>query len=121
MGETEWVLFCSGIGLDARTRLLAVFEHFCDHGEADLPGRTFGWLSQRGEAQSASRQGAFEAHGVVVRGRAAEAGKERVFFVNEISVDPAPPTARRSRRTDDRRQARLPFPITPARKEPNHG
>lgn len=114
MGETEWALFCSSIGTDARNRLLVIFEHFCDDGEADLPSRAFGWLASDPDVPGGSRQGAFEAHGVVVRGRQGTIDKEKIFYVTEISMDPPQPATRGRIRADDRRQGRLPFPRNPS-------
>lgn len=116
MCETEWTKFSDGICLDAKVRLLAFFDHFCDHGEVNLPRGAFRWLSSAEEAPGTARQGAFEARGVVVRGRAAPAGKQRMFFVTSIDLDPpapAGPPKKQRGHAQDACQARLPLNFQP--------
>lgn len=110
MSEMEWDIFSTELCSSARLRLLAIFEHFCDHGEALLPRGAFRWLSSTSATLGAARQGAFEAHGVVVRGHAAPTPARPTFFVTSIEQDPpAPGSARRVRGLPDPRQQRFPF------------
>lgn len=116
--ETEWATFLHIIDPKARDRLLVVLDHFCDHGDANLPRLAFRWLANDMEKTGAARQGAFEARGVVVRGRAAPSGKRPTFFVTSIEQDPpATPMGPKSRRarSSDGRQSRLPLTFTTER------
>lgn len=114
MCETEWVLFVQGIAAPARNRLRAILEHFCQHGEDDLPRGCFRWLSSSTQIPGAAVLGTFEAHGVVLRGRAARIDERAMFYVTAIDVDPSPEPSgqrpKRSRKRNDPRQERLPFP-----------
>ncbi|MEP9358084.1 hypothetical protein [Sphingomonas sp. KR3-1] len=115
MCDTEWAKFSDQICPDARVRLLAILDHFCDYGEANLPRGAFRWLSPDPGLEGAARQGAFEARGVVVRGRAAPQSEQQMFFVTAIEQDPpgAPPSPKPSRRREpDGRQAHLPLSFT---------
>lgn len=107
MRDAEWDEFCSDSCDSGRPRILAAAKHFCDEGERDLPGSCFRWLSRTDRAQGASRQGAFQAGGVVLRGHA----NDRVFFVTSVEIDPVlppSPTRRRGARGEvDQRQLPL--------------
>ncbi len=110
MRGPDWDVFTETICLAARLRMTVVMEHFCDHGEQDLPRGAFRWLSKSEGILDAVREGAFEAHGVVLRGRASD----RVFFVASIEIDVAtpPPNIRPTRPLNDPRQPSLPLAFT---------
>ncbi|MBB3693539.1 hypothetical protein [Sphingomonas sp. BK580] len=115
MRDAEWERFGTAICAAARLRLTAVMEHFCDHGERDLPRGAFRWLTASGRPRGAAREGAFEARGTVLRGHATD----RVFFVTEIAVDPtvpAPP-GRRRRRLEDGGERQLALALLTAKEE----
>lgn len=113
MCETEWTQFVEGICPAARNRLRAILEHFCDNGDENLPRGCFRWLPPTVAHSGVTTIGAFEARGVVLRGRAAQVDGRPVFFVQTIDVDPPsePNTTKRrsSRPQVDRRQEQLPF------------
>jgi len=114
MRDAEWNNFAAIGCPTARARLIVMLEHFCDHGERDLPAGAFHWLPRSAQVPGAARQGAFEARGVVVRGHASD----RIFFVTSISIDPGdlPPTPRGRVVQTDARQGQLPLSsVTPPR------
>lgn len=116
MRDAEWNEVVGIACPTARARLIVMLEHFCDHGERDLPANCFNWQSRGAQKPGTARQGAFEARGVVLRGHASD----RVFFATSVEVDPAAPAApRRGRRgQDDDRQGQLPLArITPQGEE----
>lgn len=115
MRDAEWERFAADTCTQARLRLTVVMERFCDHGERDLPRSAFRWLSSPERPRGASREGAFEARGTVLRGHATE----RVFFVTDVGIDPvAPPPAPRGRRKSvDSGQRQLPLAFVVARGE----
>lgn len=107
MCEQEWVRFKSGISYQAYFRLTASLEKFCEDGPDDLPRRSFRWLSSYGRDPGAARQGAFEAHGVVLHGRHGVTEGRDTFFVTDIVEDPLDGRPPSLPPTD--RQHRLPF------------
>lgn len=109
MRDAEWNDFVAIGCPTTRARLIVMLEHFCDHGERDLPGGAFHWLPRSAQIPGAARQGTFEVRGVVVRGHASD----RIFFVTSIAADPAAPLpARRGRAAQaDTRQGQLPLSI----------
>lgn len=109
MCDTEWATFTDVIDLAAQRRLHAVLDFFCDYGEADLPPGSFRWLTPASEA---ARVGAFEAHGVVVTGRAAVSGDRQTFFVTAIAAERPQESPRRKARDNEVRQGELPLQIT---------
>lgn len=114
MREAEWERFLSEVDVDARLRLAAVMRRFCDHGDRDLPGSAFRWLTRPG---GAAREASFEARGTVLRCHATD----RVMFVDAVDIDPDAPVprrARRPRRGPHAPQLALPLP-TPT--ETSHG
>lgn len=119
MSDTEWAVFAKVISRDARARLFAYFEAFCDVGCNDMDPGWFSWLSPAAQLAGAARQGAFQAHGVVVRGRAGKIGRKPIFFVTSIDEDPREPETKkkRSRAGPPSKQGWLPLTITTARDE----
>lgn len=106
MRDAQWDLFASDVCTEARVRLLAALESFCDNGDRKLPGSCFRWLSRSArDAPQAARHGSFQAHGVALRGHASD----RVFFVTAIDIDPVPPppTRHARKRAPDQRQLPL--------------
>jgi hypothetical protein len=103
MCEKDWQDFCAAPS-NANERLTVVLEHFCEHGADNLPGASLRWLTPVAGDPASAHQGAFEARGVVLRGRRAPNGAGGMFFVTEIVVDapPAGPTTRHRRNADDR-------------------
>jgi hypothetical protein len=109
MRGKDWKKFCA---LPAITfsRLTAILEHFCDHGEADIPRATFSWFTRTAADPPGTLHGAFEARGVVLNGRRAPHVSGHCFYVTEISVDPTSAETSASKRVRiDRRQGRLPL------------
>lgn len=107
MRNAEWDLFTSEACAEARGRLLAALETFCDDGDRKLPGSCFRWLSRSLRANQAARQGSFQAHGVALRGHASD----RVFFVTAIDIDPVPPPPTRRARKGEPDQRQLPLSL----------
>ena len=109
MRDAEWDGLCAAGCASARSRLCSALEHFCDHGDRDLPPSCFRWLSRADRSPGAARQGSFEARGVVLRGHATD----RVFFVTAVEIDAAqPPRPSRPRRSNaDPAQRQLPLAL----------
>lgn len=110
MCDKDWQEFCA-LPPEANERLTVVLEHFCEFGEEHLPGSSLRWLTADAGDPPSADVGAFEALGVVLRGRRASTGGAWTFFVTQVAVDPPPatPPDRRRRNTDDR-QGFLPLP-----------
>lgn len=109
MCEKDWQDFCAAPS-DATDRLSAVFEHFCEYGGDNLPGTTLRWLTPTPNDPTSENQGAFEAKGVVVRGRRVQNAACGTFIVKQIVVDRQPPVAPlRGRRGKDDGQGVLPL------------
>lgn len=107
MSENDWQVFCAAPS-DAIDRLSAVFEHFCEYGGDNLPGTTLRWLTPTANDPASENQGAFEAKGVVVRGRWLPSAVGGTFIVKQIVVDRHPPVPPlRGRRVRDDRQGVL--------------
>lgn len=107
MRNTEWDLFGTDACAEARPRLLAALECFCDNGERTLPGSCFQWLTRSSRDHQTARQGSFQANGVALRGHASQ----RVFFVTSIEIDPAPPPPRKRVRKSEPDQRQLPLSL----------
>ena len=103
MCDKDWQEFCA-VPSEANERLTVVLEHFCEFGEELLPGASLRWLTADAGDPPSADLGAFEARGVVLRGRRAPTGGGWTFFVTQVAVDPPPaaPSGRRKRNTDDR-------------------
>lgn len=109
MREVDWRQFCS-LPNAANDRLTVVLDHFCAHGEGDLPRSAFSWMSASASDPKDVRCGAFEARGVVIHGRRASSDARNIFFVTRITVDQPPDVQpRRRKRASDPRQGALPF------------
>lgn len=109
MCEKNWQDFCAAPS-DAIDRLSAVFEHFCEYGGDNLPGTTLRWLTPTPNDPASENQGAFEAKGVVVRGRRLLNAAGGTFIAKQIVVDRQPPVPPlRGRRVKDARQGVLPL------------
>ena len=106
----DWKRFCA-LPLAVNSRLTAILEHFCEHGDSDLPRGSFAWLARTASDPPDVMQGAFEAHRVVIYGRRATAGSENSFFVTEVVADlPADPACSpKPRGKTNPRQGRLPL------------
>lgn len=109
MCDTEWAAFTDVIDLAAQCRLLAILDYFCDHGEANLPPGAFRWLTSDAYPSRVARQGAFEARGIILTGRAAMSGHKQTFFVTAIETDTPENPPRRRPRGADPRQGLLPL------------
>ncbi|WP_290484062.1 hypothetical protein [Hyphomonas sp. UBA2515] len=86
MRDDEWSKF-GELSYKAMDRLTVLFEHFCSSGGADLPRTALRWLTPTKEEPERVNYGAFEAHGVVVRGRLASNREGTIFHVTEIEID----------------------------------
>lgn len=107
--DKDWQDFCA-VPSEANERLTVVLEHFCEFGEINFPGATLRWLTPDAGDVPGAQHGAFEAHGVVVRGRRAPNGSAHTFFVTQVTVDPPPPVpVKRKRGNIDERQGFLPL------------
>lgn len=109
MNETDWLTFCA-LPAAANCRLALMFEHFCRHGDGDLPKACVRWMTPAANAASLRNMGAFEAYGVIVQGRRVAQGSPGTFHVTDIFSESFKPPAHRARQTrSDDRQAPLPF------------
>lgn len=110
MCESEWNIFRNEIPPEANERLTVILESFCQDGASDLPRGCFRWFGPAVGDPAGVEIGAFEARGVVLRGRRAFSNGRDAFFVTKITIDAQPPSKRGGRRrTRDERQSDLPF------------
>lgn len=93
--------------------------HFCEIGHADLPPGLFSWSKVASPGAERTVVGAFEARGVVVRGRRAVLDRRDAFFVTGIEVDPptSGPRARPRPKGADDKQGRLALTEPPIKGE----
>ena len=108
MTDLLWQQFCD-VPDTANERLTAILEQLAKRGEADLPGRTFRWVNERGDHRASLAE--IEARGVVLRGHVSPVEGRPQLFVTNITVDEAEePVARaRPRKSPDERQSMFKF------------